>query len=397
MNKDSIKEFISKGISENVNEFIKMGFEGAVEEILKTVIESIMKAERTAYLSESENNKGNGYYERIVKYLEKYLRIKIPRDRNAEFKSELLEYLRKEKEKMDQLAFKLYVKGLTTRDIENVLKEVFDENYSATQISLITQGFMKEKEEWLNKKLESSYYVLFIDAIQISVRRTTVEKESFYIVMGLRKDCKREILGVYNMPTESSEGWREVFKDLKNRGLEKVLLIVSDEITSIQNVSKQEFKGVQHQFCITHKKRNLHLAVRASDKPRLEEDLKDLFKIGDARYTKEEAWIKFKAFKLKWKLYYPSVVNKLPDSKFDDYFAYLSFPYQIQSMIYTTNWIERLNKSIRKTERNRNSMPSVDSAFSLLIAFISEQENNYYLKYPVSSFFVVSESLDSMF
>ena len=77
MNKDSIKEFISKGISENVNEFIKMEFEGAVEEILKTVIESIMKAERTAYLSESENNKGNGYYERIVKYLERYLRIKV--------------------------------------------------------------------------------------------------------------------------------------------------------------------------------------------------------------------------------------------------------------------------------------------------------------------------------
>jgi putative transposase len=399
MKDDNRKDFLSKELEFDMKKILENNSREGMEEILRVVFEYLMKLERDVYLEEEGdfNNKANGYYSRMAKFITNYFKIKVPRDRLGSFRPVFLEHLSNQKLELDNLAFKLYVKGLSQRDIESILKEVFNVRYSASQISLMSKEFQKQRDVWLNKKLESQYYFLYVDALKINVRRDTVEKESFYVVMGLRKDFKREILGVYNTPIESSASWKEHFLDLKKRGLKEVQMIISDELSGIENVSKEVFKGVRHQLCVVHKKRNILRTVRASNKAEIAEDLKILFKAGDARYTKEEAKKEFKLFKKKWIKIYPSIKNKLPDSKFDDYFAFLDFPYQIQSMLYTTNWIERLNKSIRKTTKVRNSMPSVDSAMTLLVASLMDLERDTYMKYPVTSFTAVKDVLNKRF
>lgn len=402
MIKDNRIDYLSKELRHDLDKILSDGVEKGIDVIVQTFVETIMRLERDSFISEfnannEEFNKGNGYYLRKMAYsLTKYFEVKVPRDRLGEFRPVFLEYANRRREERDNLAFTMYKKGLSTRDIQNIFNDVFGNSYSASQVSLMSKAFEKERDEWLNKKLEKEYYMIYIDGINQKVRRDTVENETFYIVIGVRKDLKREVLGVYNNPVETADVWKENLLDLKRRGLEKVLLVVSDELSGIENVSKEVFKGVKHQLCITHKKRNILNVVRHSDKAEIAGDLKEVFKIGDASYKKEEAEVKLKKFIGKWSKKYPKIGNKLPEGKFEDYFAFLDFPYKIQSMIYTTNWIERLNKSIRKTTKTRNSMPSPNSAMSLISATLMDIEKDNYMKYPVTAFTAVKDVLDEM-
>jgi len=191
--------------------------EKSIESIMKTVFETILNLERSEYLTEQNNseNKANGYYTRLLKSINQYFKLSIPRDRLSLFKPVFLDVLNQQEAQRQELAFKLYVKGLTTRDIEDVFKEIFNQKMSPTTVSNITGKFQETREAWLNRPISSEYYFIYIDALMINVKRDTVEKEAFYIVLGLKPDLKREVLGVYNIPVESSTGWRTVLKDLK--------------------------------------------------------------------------------------------------------------------------------------------------------------------------------------
>jgi len=399
MSDNNIINHLGKVLESDVEKIIRDLKENGVKFILEIVFNTLMKGERALYLKEStdSDNKANGYYSRMARTMTDYFKVKVPRDRLGLFRPIFLEIIENEKRRIEDLAFLLYVKGLSTRDIKTIIEKTFGGSYSATQVSVITKRFEEEKTAWQNKKLDKRYYFLYIDALHINVRRgNKVEKEAFYLVMGVKEDFTREILGVYNTPTESSSAWREHFQDMKKRGLEEVLLIISDELSGIENVALEVFKGASHQFCIVHKKRNIFNKVRRSDKAAIISDLKEVFKVGVPGFTKENAKINLNIFLEKWSKY-PSLKNMFPPEKVDFFFSYLEFPYQIQSMIYTTNWIERLNKSVRKTMKNRNSMPSPESAMRLIIATMIDREEATYLKYPVTKFHEVKYELQKCF
>jgi transposase-like protein len=398
MSYNNTEKYLSKVLESDMDRILEKVKKDGATLILQTVLNTLMKSERAGFLSNSkDDNKANGYYPRMAQVLTDYFKIQVPRDRLGSFRPIFLDMINDEKRKLDELAFKLYTAGLSTRDISRIIQDTFGGKYSSSQISVITKRFEADKQKWMKKKLEKRYYILYIDALHISVRREDhVEKEAFYIVMGLKEDFTREILGVYNTPTESSAAWREHFQDIKDRGLEEVQLIIADELPGIENVTQEMFKGVRHQSCVVHKKRNIIKDIRPSDKPQIQLDLKEVFKVGNPWYSKKEAKTKVIWFLEKWKKY-PSLKRKLKKEKLDFYFAYLDFPYQIQSMIYTTNWIERLNKSIRKTTKNRNSMPSPESAITLVIATIIEKEKIRYLKYPINKFKEVEYELKRRF
>ena len=210
----------------------------------------------------------------------------------------------------------------------------------------------------------------------------------------MRPDLTREILGVYNIPQESASGWREVFYDLKQRGLNKCLMVVADGLAGLSQVISEELPGTEFQRCIVHKIRNLLIKIRASDKKAVSDDFKKVFEIGTQDYTKEKAKQRLALFIDKWKDKYSWIEKKFDEYDFDFYFAYLNFPWQIHSMIYTTNWIERLNKTIRRTTKIRNSFPNSDSASNLICALLIEKENTNYRKYPVTAFSVVKDVLE---
>jgi putative transposase len=175
--------------------------------------------------------------------------------------------------------------------------------------------------------------LLYIDALNISVRRDTVSKEVFYVVMGLKEDLTGEIMGVYNIPTETIEGWREVFEDLKARGFKNTLMIIADGLAELERIVCEEFPRAKFQKCIKHKKRNIELKVRSKDKEKMSEDLKKVFRVGKANYTKKEAKKTLKLFVEKWEPIYKNIGNHFSEKQTDYFFNYLEFPVGIQSMI----------------------------------------------------------------
>lgn len=391
-------EKVNMILQKSIEDILMYDPKNSIEVILKTVMEAILKAERGEFLlSSEEKNKGNGFYERLVRGVNQYFKLNVPRDRLSLFKPVFLEAIKQYDAQMQDLALKLYVKGLTTRDIESVLGDVFGKKLSPTSVSNITKEFEIQREEWLNRPIESEYFFVFIDALFIPIRRDNVNKEAFYIVMALRKDLRREILGVYNIPNESAEGWKEVLKDLKKRGLKKVLMFIADGLSMLNTVILSEFPESLFQRCIVHKMRNILLNIRTAHKAQIALDLKEIFTVGDSNYTFEKAQENLNLFLNKWGKIYPGLYQKFKDINNKNYFAYLNFPYQIHKMIYTTNWIERLNKTIRRTQSIRNAFPNPESALNLITACLIEQENNFYMKYPLTFFSEVKNELNFMF
>jgi len=387
---------MNKVLIKTVHDILKYDAKNAIDNIVKCVFETILYSEREEFLSNTlGGNKGNGSYTRLARSVNKYFKLKIPRDRLGLFKPVFLEALKEQESQMQDLAFELYVKGLTTNDIKHVFDKIYNKKISKSSISNITKSFTAQREAWQQRCLEKEYYFIYIDALYIPVRRDTVKKEAFYIVLGVRKDLKRDILGVYNIPVESAEGWRYVFKDIKKRGVEKVLMFIADGLTGLKKVVNEEFPASKFQRCIVHKNRNILLKARTNDKDLLSADLKKVFKLEDTSYTIQDGKKNLTLFLNKWSKKYPHIVRQFDDFDIDSYFQYLDFPAPIQRMIYTTNWVERLNKGVRKTQRIRNSFPNPESALNLVGAYLMDFEDRVY-KYPVTALKKAQDELNAM-
>lgn len=376
----------TKILSRTLTDYLHHDPNHAVEEIVKVVFESLLLSERKDFLANCPTeNKGNGYYGRLARILDKYLTIQVPRDREGLFRPVTLELLKLQDKRLQDLSFQLYIKGLSTREISTLLKENFGKRFSPSSISNITGEFQKIRESWEKRPLEAEYLFLYVDALWIPVRRnTSVEKEAFYVVMGLKPDLKREILGVYNIPTESASGWQETFQNLKSRGFKKCLMVIADGITGLESVVATELPSAHLQKCLLHKLRNILLKARTSDKEAIVQDFWKVFQLENQNYTIEEGRQRLKEFIEKWKKSYSQIGKKFQEEQIQCYFAYLHFPHQIHRMIYTTNWIERLMKSIRRTQRLRNAFPNPDSAMNLICATVMDMEERVY-KYPITS------------
>lgn len=371
--------------------------------ILQTVFNSLLRVEQEHFLKykhggqpKNNGNKRNGYYNRFVKSLSGTFQVTVPRDRQGLFQPLILEIAKKQQSNIDWLGVSLYSKGLSTRDIQDILKTIYGMQVSPQYISSITKSYLPLREQWHQKKLDKDYYVIYIDALFLPIRRDTVQKEAIYIVLGLKKDLTREILGIYTLPNESASGWKEVVKDLQFRGVKNVLLFVADGLTGLADQVHNVFPNAEFQTCITHVKRKVLNKIRKKDKEEASSDLSKVFKLNDPFDEEKEARKRLDEFIEKWRRRYPQIRRLFPEEKRPYYFTYLKFPYDIRRMIYTTNWIERLNKEIRKVTRNRNSFPNEDSAMTLVWMKLMEMENNVYA-YPVTAFLTCEDALKPMF
>ena len=391
-------EDIKRSLKKNIEDILFYNKKNSIEMIFQTVFESILKAERNDFLKETSSlgNKGNGYYPRMARSINNYFKLNVPRDRLSLFQPVFLEVIKQQDEQLNDLAFKLYTQGLTTRDINETFQQIYGKSMSSSSVSNITKEFQQIRESWQERPLKDKYYFIYIDAIFIPVRRDTVEKEAFYIVMGLKPDLKREVLGVYNIPVESSEGWRTVFYDLKQRGLQQCLMVIADGLSGLKEVVREVLPQAKLQKCLVHKVRNILYMVRTRDKTEVTEDFRNVFKLEDNDYDFEQGVKNLNIFLNKWKKKYPSITRKFHKNDFKHYFAYLDFPASAHRMIYTTNWIERLNKGIKRTTKIRNSFPNPDSALNLIVAYLMDFEQRVY-KYPVSSFIKIKDTLDDKF
>jgi len=199
--------------------------------------------------------------------------------------------------------------------------------------------------------------------------------------MGIKPDGRREILGLYLFPEEGANAWREVFQNLIDRGLKEIRLVISDELTGIINAVNEYFPAAEHQICLVHRKRNLINHIRAEKKQEFSDDFDAVFALDDPYNTEEKIQRRLDLFKHKWKKSLPRIITSLESDKLKYYAAFLHFPFQVRRMIYTTNWIERLNSQVRKVTKRVPAFPSPDSLLNLVYMAIDQFQKGCYKRH----------------
>ncbi|HDQ16111.1 MAG TPA: IS256 family transposase, partial [Bacteroidetes bacterium] len=333
--------------------------ENGLNEVLEMVLNAMMYSERSEYLKTADDNKANGYRLGKVFGHGSQLELRIPRDRQSDFKPVMLALFRNQESYLKEVSFDLYSKGLTTRDICDVMETIYGKHYSKSTISNISQSFYEQMEAWRNRTIEAHYLALYIDGLHVKLKRNgRYQNECFYIILGLKQDYTREIIAIVNLPTESAQGWKNVFNELKERGLQSVGLFISDGLNGLETILGEEFSATPHQKCVVHLQRNLQAYVRSADKSELAQDIREVLSPDDKDYTQEKAYENLMRVADKWESKYKNLSKYLKNFQWQPYFTYLNYHHKIRRMIYTTNWIERFNRSARRTLKIRGAFPS---------------------------------------
>jgi putative transposase len=312
-------------------------------------LEGLMLLEREEYLKSHEGNTdaGNGSYLRNFSSIRtNSLSTSIPRSRSGKFKPMLIDLVRQQKDQIAELALLLYSKGLSTREVSDVLNEFFGETMSRTTVNNLPESFHQIRQSWEERQLDPYYKVVFCDALYTSLKRgNSYSKEAVFLMYGLKEDNTRELLLIEVNPTEGSSTWGEYLTKLKKRGVEHIDLFVADGIVGFDQVVSKYYPKAALQRCVVHLQRNLLNKVRPRDKESFAYDIKDAFNNFVKDASKEEAFKKLEKVALSWKDAYPAIANKLLDKEsMQDYLTYIAYPLEVRRMIYTNNSIENLNR-----------------------------------------------------
>ena len=364
---------------------------------LELAINTLLQAELTAFLDYEKydrtgfnsGNSRNGNYSRSFKTENGELNLAIPRDRNGEFSQQTLPAYKRSNDSLETTIIQLFQKGITMSEISELIEKMYGHYYTPQTISNITQIVSEDVVAFKERSLESQYSIIFMDATHIPLKRQTVSKEAVYIVIGIRLDGTKEVLGFSIAPTESSYVWKEILQDLKDRGLEEVLLVVTDGLSGIDDSIHSIYPNAQFQQCCVHISRNIAHKVRVSDRQEVCNDFKLVYQAA----SKEEAMNQISFMIDKWKKQYPRVVKLLMNPAI---LTFYNFPPSIRRTIYSTNLIEGFNKQLKKYTKRKEQFPNEES----LERFLVSQFNNYNQKFLCrihKGFKEIQDTLESMF
>ncbi len=359
----------------------------SMEDFVRLHIEALFGLEREEYLEQIDDDKGNGYYSRSLQSLMKNgIVIKVPRTRSGGFTPIAVELFRMNQEQVNDLVLTLYKKGMTTRDIESVMKQFFGNSVSHTTVAELADQFHDVRRAWEKSPLDSTYRVIYCDCIFITVRRgDSYEKEAVYIAYGVNKANKRELLALAVEPSESISIWETLFLQMKERGVAEVGLVVADGISGLEDITLKVWKRVPFQKCVVHKMRAILKTIRPKDKQKTADDLKKIFDNFGETATLKKALEKTRAFIEIWKTTYPNIGKFFNENTLEYYFTYIDFPPDVRRLIYTTNSIENLNKQIRKATKNKLSFEKPERLLDYVFIIIKEFEDKHW-KYPVHQY-----------
>lgn len=353
--------------------------------LMEIALNSLMKAEREVYLDAAERgNKANGYRSINGFGIGDSLALQVPRDRLGHFKPTLLNVMKDQSNSLNELCFELYAKGLTTRDIESITSNIYGQHLSKSQISRITGSLSGAMQSFRERALADYYPIIYLDATYIKTKRERVSSEAYYIALAVLPDMTREVIGIYNAPTESASVWNDVCKDLKHRGLRQTDLFVIDNLTGLDSTLERHF-GASIQKCVLHLKRAVLSKTKKSHRVEMANDLAYIFQLDNADDSKERLFKRANKVYHRWSRFYKHLEILNDPDTLHYYATYLGYEFDIRNMIYTTNWIERLNKSFKRTIKIRNSMPNVESVLTLLSKVAIDLNSETY-KHPVSRF-----------
>ena len=316
------------------------------------------------------------------------LQISIPRSRSGKFKPMLIDLINQQREQVNDLSLLLYRKGLSTRDVSDVMAEFFGESISRETINNLAESFNEVRMSWESRQLDAYYKAIVCDALFTSLKRgSSYSKEAVYIIYGVKDDNTRELLLLEVNPTEGSSTWGEYLNKLRIRGVEEIDLIIADGLPGFADAAKRYYPSADIQRCVVHLQRNLLNKIRPRDKEAFAHDLKNAFNNFDKDSSKEEALEKLKRMAKNWEKSYGSVVSRLTDEEYIiDYLTYIEYPVEVRRMIYTTNSIENLNRQIRKVTKTKVTFDKESNLLDLVFMVIKDFEANNWQKYPVLAY-----------
>lgn len=325
---------------------------------------------------ETENSR-NGYSPKKLKSEFGEVQIQIPRDRNGEFEPKIVPKYQRNVSGIEEKVISLYARGMSTRDIEEQINDLYGINLSAEMVSKITERIIPEIKEWQQRPLERIYPFIFMDAIHYKIREDGhILNRAAYVVLGVNIDGNKDILGIWIGENETSKFWLGVMNDLKNRGVEDVLLFCVDGLTGLKEAINAAYPNSDIQRCIIHQLRNSFKYVSYKDLKAFSKDFKEVYNA----INEEVALEKLDEIKDKWGKQYPFAIRSW-ESNWDVLSSFYKFPQEIRKIIYTTNIIEGLHRQYRKVTKSKTMFPSDISLEKMLYLASKNVMNKWTQRY----------------
>lgn len=351
---------------------------GLLDELKRQLAERVLNAEMDHHLageaSEGKSNSRNGYSSKTVITDSGKFGIAVPRDRLSTFDPQLIAKYRRRLPGFDEKIISMYARGMTVREIRGHLDEIYGVDVSPELISAVTDDILDEVAEWQNRPLESLYPLVFFDALRVKIRdEGMVRNKAVYVALGVRLDGQKEILGLWIEQTEGAKFWLRVMNELKNRGIEDILIAIVDGLKGFPEAITAVFPQTQVQTCIVHLIRNSLDFVSYKDRRAVAAELKTVYRAKDAdagmaaleAFDASDWGQKYPAIAMSWRRNWQAVI------------PFFAFADDVRRIIYTTNAIEALNSKLRRAVRTRGHFPNDESAMKLLFLVLNLAEKEW--------------------
>jgi len=371
LNTEELKKQIANGtftgLDDITNEF---------KNILKEVIQTASQEELTSHLGydkhqESNNtNNRNGYNEKTIKSKYGNIDVSIPRDRESSFEPQLVKKREILLDGSEDMIISLYTKGMSVRDIQLHLDDLYGYELSTTTISNITEKIIEKANEWQSRPLDAIYPIIFMDATVLKIRVDRVVKNiAAYIMLGVTLEGKKEIIGIWIGENETSKYWLTVLNDIQKRGVQDVLIFAIDGLNGFNEAIKAVYPKAEIQRCIVHQIRSSLRFVSWKDRKAVAKDLKSVY----TALNEEDGQISLTEFNDIWGKKYPNITISWTNH-WAELSTFFKYPQSVRTLIYTTNPIESLNATIKRKTKSKGSFPTIESAFKLLYLSIQQQQ-----------------------
>lgn len=348
---------------DDIQELFKEALAGFMQDSLESELDSELGYEPYDVKNKDTDNSRNGHSKKTLRTSMGKVDIDVPRDRNGEFEPKILPKNQTSiSQDMENKIISMYAKGMSTSDIEDHIRDIYGLEISDTTVSRITDKVLPAAKEWQQRPLESIYAVVFLDAIHYHVRSEgQIIKKAVYIAIGVNMDGRKDVLGMWVGENESAKFWAGVLNNLRNRGVEDILIACTDNLTGFSQAIEAVFPKTDIQNCIIHQLRNSSKYVSYKDIKALMADLKMVY----TAPTEEAALDALEAFAATWDSKYPKISKSWYDN-WANLSTYFKFPQELRKLIYTTNTIEGFNRQLRKVTKTKSVFPTDDSLFKML-------------------------------
>jgi len=347
-----------------------LGEDGLFKQLKKRLLERALDAELTEHLGYEKGdpagrgtgNSRNGYSSKTVVGDDGAIEIAVPRDRNSSFEPQIVPKGQTRFEGFDERIISLYARGLSVREIQGHLQELYSVEVSPDLISRVTDAVLEEVQDWQNRPLDRVYPVIFFDALRVKIRdEGLVRNKAVYVALALTMEGEKEVLGLWIEQTEGAKFWLKVINELKNRGVQDVLIAVVDGLKGFPEAIATVFPETIVQTCIVHLIRNSLAFVSWKDRKIIMPDLKAIYRAETADAARQQ----LERFETNWGKRYPAI-GAAWRRAWEHVIPLFAFPPAIRKMIYTTNAVESLHRSLRKIIKIRGSFPNDAAALKLL-------------------------------